>query len=135
MNPFDERWQRVIRAARQVPAEPDAQLNVARILAARRQVPVHQAPARREPLRIGWFPPGLAAAAVLAALLSVAAGLDPLPAAGRAGSFLADLPQQVPHAPALAPPVDLPPAASVIAYLQPPSFLPSPFIRSEESAP
>jgi hypothetical protein len=131
MKPFDQRWQRLVRAARQAPAERQPTLDVARILAARqRPIP------RPAVLRIGWFPPGLAAAALLALLFSVAAGLDPRPAAFRAGSFLVDLPLQVPHAPALAPPVAMPRAADVLAYL-PPVTLPSPisFMPAEEPTP
>ena len=105
---FDRQWQRLTAAARRAPPVADPQLDIERILAARRPAP--------RIVRIGWFPPGLAAAAVLAAAISFAAGLDPRPAAENAALFLADLPHQVPRAPsAFAPPaLLLPSPASLV---------------------
>lgn len=108
---FADRWQRLTAAARHAPGEPLPTLDVARILAARRPLP----PPERV-VRIGWFPPGLAAAAVLAGIFAVAAGLDPRPAARDAGAFLADLPRQVPRSPALSAPA-LPSASALMGDL------------------
>ena len=69
-------------------------------------------------IHIGWFPPGLAAAAMLACGLSWMAGLDPRPALSDAGMFLADLPAQVPRAPMLSPPIAIP-SPSVLTDLLP----------------
>lgn len=107
MDDFEHQWQRLAAAARKAPPVADPRLDLERILAARRTAP--------RIVRIGWFPPGLAAAAVLAAVISFAAGLDPRPAAENAALFLSDLPNQVPRAPAaFAPPVTLPPPASLV---------------------
>ncbi len=107
MDDFEHQWQRLTAAARRAPPAVDPQLDIEGILAARRPAP--------RIVRIGWFPPGLAAVAVLAAVISFAAGLDPRPTAEHAASFLADLPNQVPRAPAaFAAPITLPPPASLI---------------------
>lgn len=111
--PFTERWLALTAAARRLPLPPPPlTLDVERILAARR------APRR---LRIGWFPPGLAAAAVLAFGLSWQAGLDPRPALSDARMFLADLPAQVPHAPAFPPPLTVPSPTVLTALLPAPT--------------
>ncbi len=113
---FNDRWRQLTAAARQMPEAPLPALNVERILSARRSLAEAAAPAQRT-LRIGWFPPGLAAAAVLACVLGCAAGLDPRPAARDAGLFLADLPRQVPRSPALLAAPTLPSAAAVMGDL------------------
>lgn len=112
---FDDRWRTLTAAARRAPDEPLPTLDVERILAAR-----HRASAQTAPrvIRIGWFPPGLAAAAMLACGLSWLGGLDPRPALSDASMFLADLPAQVPHAPMLLPPVAVP-SPSVLTDLMP----------------
>ncbi len=107
---FPERWQELVRAARQAPAAADTPVDVARILAARRRHPAR--------LRIGWLPPTLAAAALIACAIGWAAGLELSPMPAEAGSFLVHLPQQVPRAPHLPAP-DLPPATVLVAQLTP----------------
>lgn len=100
---FDDRWRALTTAAKRAPCEPLPSLDVDKILARR--------PAREmspRVIRIGWFPPGLAAAAMLACGVAWLAGLDPRPALSDAGIFLADLPAQVPHAPMFSPPVAVP---------------------------
>lgn len=114
-SPFDDRWRALTAAARRAPEEPLPTLDVELILAARHRA---GAPAALRVIRIGWFPPGLAAAAMLACGLSWLAGLDPRPALSDAGMFLADLPAQVPHAPMLSPPVAVP-SPSVLTDLMP----------------
>lgn len=106
MDDFEGQWQRLTDAARRAPPEAETPLDLERILAARRSAP--------RIVRIGWFPPALAAAAVLAALISIAAGLDPRPTAEHAASFLSDLPRQMPRAPAITPPVELPSPATLV---------------------
>ena len=105
MDDFDSDWRRLIAAARRVPAAEPLTLDVERILAQRPR----PAPA---PLRIGWFPPGLAVAAGVLLLLAPLLGLDPRGTAVQAAEYLADLPRQVPAAPAIPPPdAVLPPPA------------------------
>jgi len=110
---FDTRWRALTAAAKRASSEPLPTLDVDKILA--RRPPREMGP---RVIRIGWFPPGLAAAAMLACGLSWMAGLDPRPALSDASKYLADLPAQVPHAPMLAPPVAVP-SPSVLTDLLP----------------
>ncbi len=121
---FTDRWLLLAAAARQIPEPPLPALDVQRIVAVRRRPP--------PPLRIGWLPPGLAAAAMVAAAVSWWGGLDPGPMARDTGGFLADLPRQVPHAPNLPAPA-LPSAGGLMTALldQSRRFIPD----SAESAP
>ena len=102
---FDDQWQRLVQAAREAPETPSQTLDVERIVASRR---LHLRPSPLSPpsrtVRIGWFPPGLAAAAVMAGICAFLAGIDPRAAAFDAGVYLADLPRQVPRAPAFSAP-------------------------------
>ena len=113
--PFSDRWPTLTAAARRAPDEPLPTLDVERILAARHRAGVPVAP---RVIRIGWFPPGLAAAAMLACRGAWMAGLDPRPALSDAGMFLADLPAQVPHAPMVMPPFSVP-SPKVLTDLMP----------------
>lgn len=113
---FTDRWLRLAAAARQAPVEPLPTLDVDRVLAARRPPP--------RIIRIGWFPPGLAAAAMLACAGTWAAGFDPRPALTGASMFLADLPQQVPHSPAVPVPFEVPSASALVASVA--DFMPTP---------
>lgn len=115
---FNDAWRVLTAAAKRAPADPLPTLNVEQILAARRGAGPH---ATQRVIRIGWFPPGLAAAAMVACGLAWLAGLDPRPALSDAGMFLADLPSQVPHAPMLSPPVEIP-SPSVLLGLIPADF-------------
>lgn len=113
MSSFDDRWKRLAQAARHAPADPPVQLDVARILAARRARPGNAEPRlgsgnRHATIPIGWLPPSLAAAALIAVAALLATGFDPLEPAGQAAGFVRDLPSQVPHAPPLAPPFAVP---------------------------
>jgi hypothetical protein len=63
----------------------------------------------------------LAAAAVLACGLSWQAGLDPRPVLSDAQMFLADLPAQVPRAPAFPPPLAVPSPTLLTGFLPPAS--------------
>ena len=125
-DPFSARWQELVQAARQAPAAQMQPVDVARILAARRRRP--------EPLRIGWLPPSLAAAALIACTIGWAAGLELSPLPADPGTLLASLPQQVPRAPHLPAP-DLPSASGLMAQLTPhlPQF--SPVHSSLETSP
>ncbi len=54
---------------------------------------------------------------MLACGLAWQAGLDPRPVLSDVGIFLADLPAQVPHAPAYPPPLSVPSPSLLTAYL------------------
>lgn len=112
---FDARWRTLTAAARRVQKSPLPTFDVEKLLAARR---ASTGQAGHRVLRIGWFPPGLAAAAMLACGGAWMAGLDPRPALSDAGMFLADLPAQVPHAPMVVPPFSVP-SPKVLTDLMP----------------